>query len=106
MLQFSDTLRPLVTKKFAQARASQALIFSETELAVLNSQLSGAAFQLRYCPALKHKPVQDSSNQEDEAAKKKFDPFEDPSPDLLIAQIPTHRPSHNLVLNKYPVIPK
>jgi ATP adenylyltransferase len=34
----------------------------------------------------------------------KLDPFEDPPPDLLIAALPRNDPSHNLVLNKYPVI--
>lgn len=35
---------------------------------------------------------------------KKPDPFENPSPDLLIAQVPRSNATHNLILNKYPVI--
>ena len=33
------------------------------------------------------------------------DPFENPAADLLVAALPEKAPSHNLVLNKYPVIP-
>ena len=67
-------------------------------------------FQLRYCPALKKKPQGDDSNaqkysnSEKESTGSKFDPFADPAPELLIAQIPGPKASHNLVLNKYPVI--
>ena len=60
-------------------------------------------FQLRFCPALAAKPkekVPDWSKP-----KEKIDPFADPSPELLINDIPTHKPSHFLVLNKFPVIP-
>lgn len=35
----------------------------------------------------------------------KPDPFENPSPDLLIAQFPPENPAYNLILNKFPVIP-
>jgi len=35
----------------------------------------------------------------------KFDPFDNPIPELLIGSIPKHNPSHILVLNKYPIIP-
>jgi ATP adenylyltransferase len=38
------------------------------------------------------------------APTKKPDPFDNPSSDLLIAQIPQPNPSHLLVLNKFPVI--
>jgi sulfate adenylyltransferase (ADP) / ATP adenylyltransferase len=36
--------------------------------------------------------------------EKKFNPFENPSPDLLVAEVPEGNASHNLVLNKFPVI--
>jgi sulfate adenylyltransferase (ADP) / ATP adenylyltransferase len=35
----------------------------------------------------------------------KVDPFANPSPELLVDQIPKGSPSHVLVLNKFPVIP-
>lgn len=60
-------------------------------------------FQLRFCPALAVKPkekVPDWSKP-----KSKIDPFANPSPDLLINEIPKDNASHILVLNKYPVIP-
>jgi sulfate adenylyltransferase (ADP) / ATP adenylyltransferase len=37
-------------------------------------------------------------------SKPKPDPFENPSADLLVAEVPKLDPSHILVLNKYPVI--
>lgn len=58
-------------------------------------------FQLRYCPALAKKPT--ATSKSDKGPKP--DPFQDPSSDLLIAQIPRENPSHFLVLNKFPVIP-
>lgn len=39
-----------------------------------------------------------------EKSSKKFDPFDNPPSDLLIADIPTSNPTHLLVLNKFPVI--
>lgn len=35
----------------------------------------------------------------------KVDPFENPSPELLLASFPSQSPTHALVLNKFPVIP-
>jgi sulfate adenylyltransferase (ADP) / ATP adenylyltransferase len=57
---------------------------------------------LRYCPSLAKKPT--PSKQDGERSAKKVDPFENPSRDLLIAEIPASAPSHVLVLNKFPVI--
>ena len=61
-------------------------------------------FQLRYCPALAKKPKDDVPVTDDKP-RKKPDPFDNPSQELLIDQIPKQHSSHNLVLNKYPVIP-
>jgi sulfate adenylyltransferase (ADP) / ATP adenylyltransferase len=56
---------------------------------------------LRYCPSLSKKPVpKTDANQE----KKKVNPFENPTGDLLITAIPAQNPSHVLVLNKFPII--
>ena len=60
---------------------------------------------MRFCPALSKKPVDDRSHAPDSARTPKPDPFENPTGALLIAQIPVHKPTHSLVLNKYPVIP-
>lgn len=60
-------------------------------------------YQLRYCPALGKKP---SNLKSDNGPKTpKPDPFENPSPELLIAQFPPGNPTYNLILNKFPVIP-
>ena len=61
-------------------------------------------FQLRYCPALAKKPTP-KHDPPSAQPKKKFDPFDNPSKDLLIAEVPGNDPSHILVLNKYPIIP-
>jgi ATP adenylyltransferase len=56
---------------------------------------------LRYCSSLGKKP----KPQKDKAApSKKPDPFENPPAELLTADVPTTKPSHLLVLNKFPVI--
>ena len=60
-------------------------------------------FQLRFCPALAAKPkekVPDWSKP-----KSKADPFANPGPELFISDVPKEKPSHFLVLNKFPVIP-
>lgn len=101
-LGLSEPLRVLVQRQFAQARTSGDLLFSDTELSILRSR-QGVHFQLRFCEALSAKPkekVPDWSKP-----KSKVDPFEKPSPELLVAGIPRHAVSHNLVLNKFPVIP-
>jgi ATP adenylyltransferase len=61
-------------------------------------------YQLRFCPALANKPS-GAPNSDKSTVKPKFDPFQDPSPELLIARIPRENPTHILVLNKFPVIP-
>lgn len=59
-------------------------------------------YQLRYCPALAKKP---SNLKPEPSSKPKPDPFENPTPELLIAQFPPEKPVYNLILNKFPVIP-
>ena len=67
-------------------------------------------FQLRFCPALSQKPsalpaaVRKPEVGSIPEAVQRFDPFENPSPDLLISQVPKGNATHNLILNKYPVI--
>jgi sulfate adenylyltransferase (ADP) / ATP adenylyltransferase len=110
------SIRSAVKRKFAAAQASGDLIFSETEVTLLRTKhgltiIRGQApenpiylqFQLRYCPALGKKPTDDKAPTP--AKKVKFDPFEDPSDELLVARIPASNHKYNLVLNKYPVIP-
>jgi sulfate adenylyltransferase (ADP) / ATP adenylyltransferase len=101
-LGLSEPLRTLVQRKFARARSAGDLLFSDTELSILRSR-QGVQFQLRYCEALSAKPkekVPDWSKP-----KSKADPFENPSQELLVAEIPRDDCTHNLVLNKFPVIP-
>ncbi|KAF2109284.1 hypothetical protein BDV96DRAFT_244249 [Lophiotrema nucula] len=99
MLLGLPDLPRLVETTFKSAKASQSLIFSSTELAILRTP-EGLPFQLRYCPALGNKP----KPKEEKNPVKKRDVFESPDEALLIAKVPTSNPSHFLVLNKYPVI--
>src|SRR5438270_11151512 len=61
-------------------------------------------FQLRYCPALAKKPKPSPVESGDGTTNRKPDPFDNPPADLLVTGLPPQQPSHNLVLNKYPVI--
>lgn len=51
------------------------------------------------------KPKSSPAESTDGTPDRKPDPFENPPADLLVAALPKKDPSHNLVLNKYPVIP-
>lgn len=65
--------------------------------------LTRPQFQLRFCPSLAKKPLP-KLEKPTPTPKKHFDPFDKPSPELHILDIPTTNPSHLLVLNKYPII--
>ncbi|PLN82885.1 HIT-like protein [Aspergillus taichungensis] len=103
-LGLSENLSSLVARRFTAARDAGHLIFSQTHLATVYA--AGIPCQLRYCPALAKKP---SGTPKPDHARTgpKPDPFHNPSPELLIAQIPQadNNPAHLLVLNKFPVIP-
>ncbi|EOD43020.1 putative bis(5 -nucleosyl)-tetraphosphatase protein [Neofusicoccum parvum UCRNP2] len=108
--QLEQPLPALVEAKFTAAAEKQSLTFSATDVCVIRTT-SGVPFQLRYCPALAKKPAPapaaaaDDPAAPDEPPQKKFDPFEAPSDDLLVAAVPEPaEPSHLLVLNKFPVI--
>ncbi|KAG2415627.1 hypothetical protein HFD88_006818 [Aspergillus terreus] len=98
-LGLSENLSALVARRFLAAKDAGHLLFSQTHLTTVN--VAGIPYQLRYCPALAKKPS-GAPNPDTKAPKP--DPFQDPSPDLLIAHIPRDNPSHLLVLNKFPVI--
>ncbi|PYH47664.1 putative bis(5'-nucleosyl)-tetraphosphatase [Aspergillus saccharolyticus JOP 1030-1] len=100
-LGLSESLPTLVSRRFSAAKDAGHLLFSPTHLTTLHA--SGMPYQLRYCPALAKKSS--STPKSESPSGPKFDPFENPSPELLIAQIPRENPTHFLVLNKFPVIP-
>ena len=119
LLGFTESLPSLVKAKFASAKASSSLVFSPTELSIIRTSTGIPAstcttqplpnlanspqFQLRFCPSLAKKPIP-KLEKPSPTPKKHFDPFDNPSPDLHIANIPTSDPSHLLVLNKFPII--
>ncbi|KAJ9486256.1 hypothetical protein VN97_g7099 [Penicillium thymicola] len=100
-LGLSESLPTLVARRFTAAKETSHLVFSSTHLSIINA--AGIPYQLRYCPALAKKPS--NLNSENGQKTPKPDPFENPSPDLLIAQFPPENPTYNLILNKFPVIP-
>lgn len=119
-LGLSESLSALVVRRFKAAKDGNHLVFSHTHLSIVTAAgipvsrvpdivigrttlITQFQYQLRYCPALAKKP----SNIKPEPGPKrpKPDPFENPSPELLLAQFPPENPSHVLVLNKFPVIP-
>jgi len=102
-LGLKDSLPSLVKDRFTAAKASQSLVFSSTELAILHSK-SGLPFQLRYCPSLAKKPTGKES-KDSKPSGPKPDPFQNPPADLLVTELPVQNPTHILVLNKFPIIP-
>jgi ATP adenylyltransferase len=68
---------------------------------VCSTSLRYQQFQLRFCPTLAKKPVPKT----DTTPKKKIDPFQNPTGNLFISNIPKENSSHVLVLNKFPIIP-
>ncbi|KAI0976254.1 HIT-like domain-containing protein [Xylaria arbuscula] len=97
-LAVPSNLSTLVKDAFAKAQASGDLIYYPTQVAIL--AVGSLAFQLRYSPALAQKP---KLPKPVEPHARPFNPFENPSPALLVAQLP---PSHRLVLNKFAVVPE
>ncbi|KAF7949194.1 hypothetical protein EAE96_008362 [Botrytis aclada] len=89
-------LPALVREKFKAAQAAGDITYFQTRLAILHC--NSLPFQLRYSPALAHKPKADKPK---DSSQKPFNPFLKPSSSLLVTEFG----SHNLVLNKFPVIP-
>ncbi|KAI1505471.1 ATP adenylyltransferase-domain-containing protein [Biscogniauxia marginata] len=88
----------LVKAAFTRAKANGDLTYYPTQVAILTPD--SLAFQLRFSPSLASKPKAPKPKDPD---AKPFNPFENPSPALLIAQLP---PSHILILNKFAIVPE
>ncbi|KAI1426960.1 HIT-like domain-containing protein [Xylaria sp. FL1777] len=97
-LTVPSNLPTLVKDAFVKAQASGDLFYYPTQVAVLS--IGSFAFQLRYSPSLAQKP---KPLKPVEPNARPFNPFENPSPALLVAQLP---PSHRLILNKFAVVPE
>lgn len=105
-------LPTLVRDKFKAAQDAGDLTFYETQVSILRCNglpvralpspirevTDTVKFQVRFSPTLANKP---KSNKPKGSTQKPFDPFEYPSEGLFITALS----SHNLVLNKFPVIP-
>ncbi|KAL3419602.1 putative bis(5'-nucleosyl)-tetraphosphatase [Phlyctema vagabunda] len=92
-------LPALVAERFAAAKAANELNFYSTQVAIVHCGEGRIPFQIRFSPALANKP---KSNKPHDNSKP-FDPFEDPSKALLVCEL---APSHNVVLNKFAVVPE
>ncbi|RYC62646.1 hypothetical protein CHU98_g3555 [Xylaria longipes] len=91
-----SNLPALVKEAFVKAQANGDLIYYPTQVAILTV----GSFALRYSPSLAQKPKPPKPVGPN---ARPFNPFENPSPALLVAQLP---PSHRLVLNKFAVVPE
>ncbi|KAI1376729.1 HIT-like protein [Hypoxylon crocopeplum] len=88
----------LVKIAFDKARVNGDLTYYSTQVALLTP--NSIPFQLRFSPALALKP---KAPKPKEPNGKPFNPFENPSPAMLVTELP---PSHRLVLNKFAVVPE
>ncbi|KXH28308.1 inositol phospholipid synthesis protein Scs3p [Colletotrichum salicis] len=96
-------LPELVKAAFNKARSNGDLTYYATQVTVLKA--NSTPFQLRFSPALANKPVAQKPKKTDEP-RKPFDPFESPEKGpLFIADIPSSS-GHNLVLNKFAIVPE
>ncbi|KAI1212401.1 HIT-like protein [Annulohypoxylon truncatum] len=91
-------LPALVKAAFDKARVNGDVTYYPTQAAVLTA--GSIAFQLRYAPSLAFKP---KAPKPKEPNGKPFNPFENPTPAMLVAELP---PSHRLVLNKFAIVPE
>ncbi|KAK3358015.1 inositol phospholipid synthesis and fat-storage-inducing TM-domain-containing protein [Lasiosphaeria hispida] len=96
-IKVPSDLPGLVRTAFSKARASGDVNFYPTQVALLD--INSIPFQLRFSPALANKP-KPKPNPPD---KPPFDPFDNPSPTLLITPL---LPAHLLVLNKFAIVPE
>ncbi|KAL2163988.1 hypothetical protein VTH06DRAFT_3201 [Thermothelomyces fergusii] len=108
-------LPELVKAAFNRARSSGDVHFFPTQVTLVN--VNSIPFQLRFSPALANKPRNPqppapapdaepsaSGGQEQQPQKKPFfDPFDNPPKAMLITPLD---PAHNLVLNKFAIVPE
>ncbi|KAK4172674.1 ATP adenylyltransferase-domain-containing protein [Triangularia setosa] len=104
--QIPPNLPSLVKTVFSRAVASKHVNFYPTHVTLLD--VNSIPFQLRFSPSLASKPkapvpVINISPDAPRASRKDFfNPFASPLPPMLITPLP---PSHNLVLNKFAIVP-
>ncbi|KAJ4401316.1 hypothetical protein N0V85_005548 [Neurospora sp. IMI 360204] len=113
-------LPELVRAAFNKARASGDVNFYPTQVTLVD--VNSIPFQLRFSPSLANKPKAPkplgiidhrvpsppsttSVGSPLPTPKKKlvFDPFDNPLPSMLVCPLPPH---HNLVLNKFAIVPE
>ncbi|KAK0639506.1 HIT-like domain-containing protein [Cercophora newfieldiana] len=97
-------LPELVKTTFSKALAAGDVNFYPTQVTLLN--INSVPFQLRFSPSLANKPKPPApppSSTPPAADRPRFNPFDNPSPALLVASLP---PSHNLILNKFAIVPE
>ncbi|KAH6693474.1 Ap4A phosphorylase II [Plectosphaerella plurivora] len=92
-------LPDLVKAAFSRAKTNADLNYYPTQVALIS--WGSIPFQLRFSPALANKPT---ASKPKSASTKPFDPFESPEKGpLFIAEV---LPAHNLVLNKFAIVPE
>ncbi|CAP68322.1 uncharacterized protein PODANS_7_3650 [Podospora anserina S mat+] len=93
-------LPSLVATAFSRSVATKTVNFYPTSVTLLT--INSIPFQLRYSPSLASKPKPPSVT----TPKLFFNPFASPTQEMLITPFGTSPPSHNLVLNKFAVVPE
>ncbi|KAH9903587.1 ATP adenylyltransferase-domain-containing protein [Xylariomycetidae sp. FL2044] len=88
----------LVKNAFSRAKETGDLTYYPTQVALLTP--ASIPFQLRFSPSLASKP---KPAKPKDPESKPFNPFANPPPALLVADLP---PSHRLVLNKFAIVPE
>ncbi|KAJ2542992.1 bifunctional AP-4-A phosphorylase/ADP sulfurylase, partial [Coemansia sp. RSA 1933] len=94
----SKALDSLVRERYAKAVAQGALLFSESTVHLKKEK--GVQFEIRYVPALAKKP--NAKPKESLESKGFVNPFLPHDERLFVASLGT---SHNLLMNKYCVVP-
>lgn len=98
-LKAPSNLPELVKAAFARAKSNGDLTYYATQVTLLSP--TSSPFQLRFSPALANKPT---APRPKNPSQKPFDPFEAPEQGpLFVAEVP---PEHNLVLNKFAIVPE
>ncbi|GAA6012630.1 hypothetical protein JCM11491_005460 [Sporobolomyces phaffii] len=98
-----------IKQQYAQAVKAGSVLFTESEVVELDDEQTGIPFEVRYAPALAHKP----NKADGDAGDKPRDPFAPPyQPDLFVAEDVVKEDEHDqgesfvVLLNKFCVTPR
>lgn len=103
----TNTVKPLdslIRECYAKAVASGALLFTKSEITLYRER--EVDFELRYVPSLAKKPdTKPKEKQRDKSFVNPFLPYDERLHVTSLGSLPTSKPTHQLLLNKYCVVP-